>query len=231
MGLVYVTFFSSFFVIAKISVEKDGNAVAGAAISPFLEKLKGKNILLIDADSLAREIEQNFKHEILFVKIKKSYPRRVTIKVTEYPAVINLKIITPEKTQKFIINQIGYGIAENSEQKDLPIITVNLPKTQKIRTIIIEKEKLAPIIESFTGFTGLFGMKVPEGEWKKTERELHMKTERGFYVWIDLTAPIPPQLSKLKRALTKLDIYHENLLYIDLRIAGGESEKVIYKRK
>jgi hypothetical protein len=50
-------------------------------------------------------------------------------------------------------------------------------------------------------------------------------------VWLDLTVDIPQQLGKLKRTLPKLDIYHEPLEYIDLRIAGAESEKVIFKRR
>ena len=70
-----------------------------------------------------------------------------------------------------------------------------------------------------------------EAEWGKIEREFHLKTEAGFYVWLDMTTDVETQLKKLKRALPKLDIYKEPLQYIDLRIAGAESEKVIFKRK
>ena len=38
-------------------------------------------------------------------------------------------------------------------------------------------------------------------------------------------------LKKLKKALVKLDIYTEDLQYIDLRIAGGNGDKIIYKRR
>jgi len=43
--------------------------------------------------------------------------------------------------------------------------------------------------------------------------------------------PAEDQLKKLKKILVKLDIYKENLLYIDLRIAGANGDKIIYKRK
>ena len=33
------------------------------------------------------------------------------------------------------------------------------------------------------------------------------------------------------KALVKLDIYNEDLQYIDLRIAGGNGDKIIYKRR
>ena len=230
-GLVYVVFFSSFFAIAKVSVEKNGNAVSGSALSPFLEKLKGKNILFMRTSPLVREIEQIFRNEVLLVEIKKSLPKRVTVKIEEYPAVLNLRVKTPEKEQKFVINQIGYAIFENAEQKEVPVLFLQSEKQFAVKTLAIEPKKLDPMVRAFTQFTALFGMKVPEGEWKKTQRELHLKTEKGFFVWIDLTADIDRQLLKLKRALTKLDIYNEPLAYIDLRIAGADSEKVIFKRK
>ena len=95
----------------------------------------------------------------------------------------------------------------------------------------IDPKKLAPIVEAFTKFNELFGMEAFRGEWKKTERELHIMTEKKFEIWFDLTSSINTQLSKLKRALPKLNIYNEPLEYIDLRIAGADSEKVIFRRR
>lgn len=230
-SLVYIIFFSSFFNITKVNLEKNGNAVSFSSLSPFLDKLKGKNILFINTKKLIKEIEQTFKNEILLVRINKSYPKRLTVRVDEYPALLNLKVITPEKEQLFVINQIGYAIFENVEQKELPTLFLKTQKPLTGKSFIIPKEKLTPITEAFTKFVDLFAMKIPQAQWKKTERELHLKTEKNFTVWLDLTAPIEPQLLKLKRALQRLDIYNEPLEYIDLRIAGADSEKVIFKRK
>ena len=47
---------------------------------------------------------------------------------------------------------------------------------------------------------------------------------------IDLEKDLLRQIEKLKKALPKLDIYNEPLLYIDLRISGTNTEKVIFKR-
>lgn len=231
IGVAYTVFFSSFFTITKIHLEKSGNAVATTAIYPFLDTLKGKNILFVNTSKLIKETEQTFKNEVLFIRIKKSYPHQLIVKVEEYPAVLNLKVFTADKIQNFVINQIGYAILENTEQKDLPFLSLHTEKPFSNKSIIIEKEKLDSIVLVFQQFQELFAMKVHEGEWKKIERELHIKTEKNFYVWIDLTYDIKKQLNKLKRSLPKLDIYNTPLEYIDLRIAGADSEKVIFKRK
>lgn len=231
-GFFYVAFFSSFFNITKITLEKQGNAVSTSALAPFLDRLKGKNLLFLQTSELEREIEQTFKNEIFIVKLKKSYPHRIIVRAQEYPAVLNLRIASSDGTSKiFVLNQIGVSILENAEEKELPLLVWRTAKKMDGRGIIIEPEKLTLITEGFIKFQEFFRMKVREGEWKKTERELHLRTERNFAVWLDLTQNIEKQLKKLKRSLAKLDIYHEPLEYIDLRISGGENEKVIFKRK
>lgn len=228
---IYIVFFSNFFTITKVTIEKTGNAISSAQLAPFLDKLKGKNLLFMRTDALTKEIEQTFKNEILFVRIRSSYPNRIIVRVEEYPAILNVRVRTENKIQNFVINQLGYAIFENAEQKDTPLLIMQTQKPLSAKSIIIENQKLSPILEAYRLFTDLFDMKIIEGEWRHVERELHLKTEKNFYVWIDLTAPIETQFSKLKRALVKLDIYREPLEYIDLRIAGGENEKVIFKRK
>lgn len=231
-GMFYVIFFSSFFTVTRVILEKNGGAVSAAELAPFLDSLKDKNLLFLNAGSLADRLEQSFQNEILFAEIHKSYPHKAVVKINEYPAVLNLKIINPGADEKsFILNQIGYAIFENNDQKDLPALVLRTNEAYKGGSIIIPEKKLAPIVEAFTKFQDFFGMKILSGEWMKTERELHLKTEKEFEVWLDLTAGIDRQLSKLKRALARLDIYNTSLRYIDLRISGGDSEKVIFKKR
>lgn len=229
--VVYLIFFSSFFTITKINLEKKGNILPPVSLAPFLDKLKGKNILFLDAESLTRELEQTFQHEILFAELRKSYPHRVIVKIEEYPTVVNLRIISGETTQKFLLNQQGFGISQTQEFKELPVLILRTAKPVMQKSIILEAQKLSPILMALKKFSELFGMKIIDSEWKKTERELHLKTEKNFFVWLDLTANLEAQLSKLKRSLAKLDIYREPLEYIDLRMSGIESEKIIFKRR
>ena len=68
-------------------------------------------------------------------------------------------------------------------------------------------------------------------EYYVRERELHLQTEKNFMVMLDMEKPFMPQLDKLKKALPKLNIYNTPPEYIDLRISGTDTEKVIFKRK
>lgn len=231
IGFVYALIFSSFFNITKVSLEKNGNAISGTALSPFLDELKGKNLVFLKTGSLISELEQTFKNEILLVRVKKSYPKKLVVEINEHPAVFNVRVITPEKEEQFVLNQIGYAILENTQEESLSTLIYRRAKPFGKKSIIINKEKTAVIAEAFSRLHDITGLKVNEGEWKKPERELHLKTEKNFYVWFDLTQPLEDQFSKLKRALPKLDVYNTPLQYIDLRIAGAESEKVIFKRR
>lgn len=231
IGIIYAVFFSTLFTINKITIEKNGDALKTAALTPTIDKLRGENILFVNTDELTQELQQLFKNQILLVRIKKSYPHRIIVKVEEYPPVLNLRVVSPEKMQRFVLNSLGFPIFENTEQKELPIVSVHMEKPVAAKGILIAREKLTPMIDAFSRFTDLFGIKIKEGEWKKVERELHLLTEKNFTVWLDITADIETQLLKLKRALPKLDIVHEPLDYIDLRIAGKETERVIFKRR
>jgi cell division septal protein FtsQ len=94
---------------------------------------------------------------------------------------------------------------------------------------LIDKETLNMLLQAKSDFEGKFDMSIIRIEYLKKARELHLHTERGFTVWIDLTKDLASQLNKLKKALTELNIYEANIDYIDLRISGQNGEKVIYK--
>lgn len=94
---------------------------------------------------------------------------------------------------------------------------------------LIPEETLQTLLETASNFEGKFDMEVLEMRYLKRARELHLYTERYFFVWIDLTQDTELQLTKLKKALTEIDIYAAPLEYIDLRISGQNGEKVIYR--
>ena len=73
-------------------------------------------------------------------------------------------------------------------------------------------------------------MEIVRIEYKPTAREIHLLTERNFFIWLDIQISYEEQFKKMKKSLVKLDIYTEDLEYIDLRIAGSNGDKIIYKR-
>ena len=74
-------------------------------------------------------------------------------------------------------------------------------------------------------------MEVTDIIYLEKAREFHLRTEKNFDIWLSLEMDYKSQLSKLKAAEQKLNIKTEPLQYIDLRIAGGNGEKVIFKRR
>lgn len=94
---------------------------------------------------------------------------------------------------------------------------------------LIPEEMLQTLLDTVIGFEGKFDMEVLEIHYLKRARELHLYTERYFFVWMDLTQDSELQLTKLKKALTEIDIYSAPIEYIDLRISGQNGEKVIYR--
>ncbi len=96
----------------------------------------------------------------------------------------------------------------------------------QINEELIPQEMLTTLLETATNFEGKFGMEVLEIYYLKRARELHLYTERYFFVWIDLTQDVSIQLAKLKKALTEIDIYAASLEYIDLRISGQNGTNI-----
>ena len=93
----------------------------------------------------------------------------------------------------------------------------------------MDAENLTTLLEVETDYEAKFNMQILEVHYIRRAREVHLYTERYFFVWIDLTQEVEIQLNKLKKAMTELNIYEAPLLYIDLRISGQNGEKVIYK--
>lgn len=125
-----------------------------------------------------------------------------------------------ETTETPVVETPIEEVEEETEPDTMP---------DQINEELIPEEMLATLLDTAENFEGKFGMEVVEIYYLKRARELHLYTERYFFVWIDLTQDVSIQLAKLKKALTEIDIYAAPIEYIDLRISGQNGEKVIYK--
>lgn len=231
---IYSIFFSSYFTVQNITVERNNTTIPATELAPFLNRIKGRNALFVHTEDLMRDIEQKFKFEVKLARIQKKFPNHLSLLIEEYPRIAKLNVITDGATKSFAVNEIGYAIPATETDAQLPVITLRNPANPQLykeHTVVISKEFLDKFDTSFKTFLTLFDLGIEYGEWLERAREFHLKSDKGFFVWLDLTQDIEDQLKKLKRAQVKLDIYNEPLEYIDLRIAGSESEKVIFKRK
>lgn len=229
---IYGVFFSSYFKVKEIKILDDllESESLGLEIKSNLKSSLGKNIIFIDTNDLKETLLDSYP-EIEEVQVEKDYPSKITIEFSQYPLVANVVNESSTMKKNYIINSIGYAMKEDLESTNLPYIIVETDEPLNPESPIIEANKLRYILETIIYFEDKFGMRVVEVVYKKTPREIHLLTERDFNIWLDMQNPADEQLKKLKKALVKLDIYTEDLQYIDLRIAGGNGDKIIYKRR
>lgn len=230
--VVYISVFSSYFNVQKIqNTNKELlNTVLADEINATVEEYKDKNLILISTQKVAEKIIASFP-ELEEVKVYKDYPNTIGVEFKEFSAAANLINETGEIKKSYILNSIGYAIIENDENPNLPYIKIKSDEPINTDKAAIDKAKLSYILETKAYFEEKFGMRIKEVIYKPIPREIHLLTERDFFVWIDIQVDYEIQLKKLKKALVKLDIANENLQYIDLRIAGLNGDKIIYKRR
>lgn len=228
----YTTLFSQYFHIEtiKISTEQLNTPQLSGNIIDDLENYKGKNLLFIKKEEIIEKIQSEYP-EIEDIKVTKDLPSTVVISFSEYPLVANITNISNETNKKFIVNSIGYVVKENIDDPNLPYFKIKTDAPLNTETAIIDTDKLTYLLEAAAYFEEKFGMKIIETEYKVVPREVHLRTEKYFYIWLDIQKPYEQQLKKLKKALVKLDIYNSPLEYIDLRITGESGEKIVYKRR
>jgi len=230
--LMYEFFFSGYFLISSIEItdKKIDNQSLTENIKKTLSEAIGKNIITLNLNDLGLKVANKFP-EIKEINLSKNYPNKIDISFAQYPLVANVSVTTDVVKKTYIINSVGYAIKENMELTTLPTIKMTADAPINTGTAIIEAKKLEYILNATKYFEDKFGMKVLETTYKKNAREIRILTEKKFEIWMDIEQPFETQLKKLKKTLVKLDIYKEPLQYIDLRIAGENGDKIIYKRK
>ncbi|MBU1152107.1 FtsQ-type POTRA domain-containing protein [Patescibacteria group bacterium] len=232
IAIIYLLFFSNYFLLEKIEFADNNleNEGLSTKISESISNQIGKNLFTIETDELEQNILKNYP-ELETVKISKDYPKKLTIEFGKYPLVANLINETENLKKSYILNSIGVIVKENYESPTLPYIKINSVEPINKDGEAITQSTLKYILDCMVYFQEKFGMQVREAYLKPTARELHLLTEKDFYIWLDIQVPYEEQLKKLKKALVKLDIFNTPLQYIDLRISGKSGEKIIYKRR
>ena len=227
----YSIFISSYFKVKDITFSDQSftNQALAEEISGTIDSAMNKNIIFLETIELELKIKNLFP-ELESIKVNKDYPSTLIIEFFEYPLIANIINESTTIRKNYIINSIGFAIKEDLESPELPYIKIESDEPINTEVAVIEKLKLDYILESKTYFEDKFGMKIIRIEYKPTAREIHLLTERNFFIWLDIQISYEEQFKKLKKTLVKLDIYTEDLEYIDLRIAGSNGDKIIYKR-
>lgn len=233
---IYALFFSDFFLIENFTIEEEGTIIDdNEDMNTILRSALGKNLVLYSEKDIVRKMREA-QPEIENIEVKKIFPDSLKIEYDKYPTVANLVNIVDIVQKKFLVDSQGFLVEENTEHPDLPHIYYETPEFLEVRNSFLNdparsQERLTQITNAIKLFEEKLGMQILYAEYKNQEREVHLQTEKHFYVMLDLEKNLVRQIEKLKKALPKLDIYNEPLVYIDLRISGTNTEKVIFKRR
>jgi len=230
-GLVYLIGFSHFFDVKSWEIYEDKTKITNDdAVNELLKKQKNKNLFFIDENQISKDIKA-IHPEYEKIMVEKVFPQKIKVQITEYPIIANIVNVVQGIQKKFVMNSQGFLTDENTENPELPYIKVFTNNVFSVHTTIIDQDKLNYIINAINLFQEKFNMKVLNAEYHVREREVHLQTEKSFFVWLDMEKDANAQLEKLKKVVPKLDIYHTPLEYIDLRIDGTDNQKVIFKPK
>ncbi len=226
--IAHVLFISNTFIIDKIEFDYDTIEVEDEnPVLTYLQNFEGENILLIDEKEEETYLKENYPN-YKTINIKKVLPNKLVLELETYELSANVIVQREGYFRKFIINETGTVAEADTEDLSLPYIYLETTEIMIEGKEAIEQETLEFILEAISDFESKFGMQVIDTTYYKTAREVHLHTERYFDVWLDAQLTVDEQLGKLKQALPSLNIYEEDLQYIDLRISGQTGDKVIY---
>ncbi len=227
-----IIFLSDYFTIDNIEAnfDQERNIDQDINLTPIISKYLNQNLLLAQSSQIEKEIKT--KHpQVSEVKINKLFPNQISIKIYTYEIVANVINKMERREKKFQILSSGYLLKEGSEDPALPYIVIKSETTFQPLSQIIPPNRLKYILEAANEFNKNYNMRIIDSEYLPTAREVHLRTEKNFAVWLDMEKPWEAQLNKLKRTLTKLNIYQTQLQYIDLRISSVNGDKVYYMER
>lgn len=232
-ALIGFVHFSGFFLVQKVSVLRSSLDLPLSEIELAVRDLAlGENIFSVDAAVLQDEVRE-MRGDIARVKIRKKYPREIQVEVFKFPIVAELGV----GSEKMYLNEKGFEVRGDAPDRDtlrlvlgeeLPVATeAEDEEAAEVDRPIIPEDYLNLIREAVFYFESLTDLKILNTKYFPISREAHLKTEKNFDVWIDLTQDFRTQLNKLVTAADLLQIFEQRYEYIDVRIRG----KIFYKSK
>ena len=223
-ALVGFVAFSGFFNVQKVSIARSSLDLPLDAIELSIRELAfGKNIFTVDKNLLAEAVKA-VQPDISRVEISKKYPREIVVDVFKFPIVAQIKT----NSESLYVNENGFRVVGDSPDRDALTImlgeNVDLSDPEKR---VIDPEYLEFIREADFYFESLIDMKVVSTKYFPIAREVHLKTEKNFDVWLDFASDYKSQIDKLVQAADVLKLNDQKLEYIDLRIRN----KIFYKKR
>lgn len=243
--LFWFFFMSKTFDIQSVEVSSDSDFILQekSAVTTYLQDYLGDNLFSFNTREHSAILLLEYPN-LKSINISRDLWHTLDVSLESYSDIANIQVNHEDGSKQFfIVNELGIISGAGVTNEYLPTVVMDVTGTDldiqegseeetsllSIGETLIEADVIATLLEVEKDFEGKFNMQVFEVHYLKRAREIHLYTERYFFVWLDLTQDVEEQLNKLKKAMTELNIYEAPLLYIDLRITGQNGEKVIYK--
>lgn len=242
-GLIFVFFFTSFFVIENISLERENLRVDTGKVIDSLKDYRYRNILLVSTAKIESKIQADFP-EYKTVEVRRILPNTLTIQVKNFDIIAQVKVfIKPQlkisevdvKTleikpyeQILVLNSEGIVEQSNEAYASLPILEISqiqeVPLVQGDR--LLEKKYLELILEAQKMLWEQVGIESKTLKYFSDAKEVHLITNQNYEIWVDFKTPISEQIDKLKKISNDVN-WKENppVEHIDLRVKN----RIIYK--
>lgn len=235
IAAAYLVFFSGFFTIASVSVQRDALTTSVPLIQSALSDVVGCNLLLVSSGALEERLYSAFP-EVKAFEVDKLLPRTIKVTITEYPVVAKLREQTTGTV--WLLNEIGQVVKKESPAT-LPIIdyrnAYQFPFSDVEQqftalthlqdgAIALAAKDVRFILEANEHLRTKFSIGSKEMPFYPLERELHIHTDRGWQVWLDMDQDVAAQLDRLAITAGQFNAASSRLAYADLRVKG----RIIY---
>ena len=122
--VIYALFFSNYFLINKYVIEEEGTEIAdNISINKVLDQALHTNLVTYDVSGIKNQIQKEHP-EIESIIIKKIFPDSLQVSLEKYPTAANIVDMVNGMQKKFLVNNQGLLIEENTENPDLPYIRI-----------------------------------------------------------------------------------------------------------
>lgn len=241
--LIFVFFFTSFFVVKNITLERENLRVDTGKIIDSLQNYLYRNILFVSTVEIEKQIQKNFP-EYQSVYVKRILPGTLMVQVKNFDIVTRVKVyIKPQnkfseldiKTleikpseQILALNSEGIIEQDSGDYENFPFLEISrvqeMPLVQGDR--LLEKELLDLILQAKTLLWEVLGINAVSIFYFPDAKEVHLKTEQGYEIWVDFSSPVAEQIDKLKKISNDVDwTKNPPAEHIDLRVKN----RIIYK--
>lgn len=223
-AIIGFTQFSGFFNVAKVSIARSSLDLPLENIELSIRELAfGKNIFSIDKNLIAEAVK-TVQPDIARVEVRKKYPREISVEIFKFPIVAVLKT----NSESIFLNANGFRVVGDVPDRDTLQLTVGEDFDFEDPTVrVIEPMHLEFAREAVFYFESLTDLKILNTKYFPISREIHLKTEKNFDVWLDFASDFRTQIDKLVAAADLLKIGERKYEYIDLRVRG----KIFYKER